>query len=99
MEAARRYLAQWWGPDDDQIACPVCKTRKWNLRPAVDLPIRFQFGQVLTLVPVECETCHYVMLFNGVAIGLFGPDGLPTDAPREAGFAGTSSLGGPAPSE
>jgi hypothetical protein len=82
--ASQRYLSQFWGPEDKDIECPICKHTDWSILHAVDLPIRYIPGRVLTVVPVQCNTCKHVIFFNGVAAGFFGADGMPSDMPQES---------------
>jgi hypothetical protein len=83
--SASRYFTVHWAPSNNNtVVCPICGQTTWSILPVVDLPVRFSAGRALSLVPVQCETCKYVVLFNAVAAGLFGPDGLPADMPRES---------------
>jgi hypothetical protein len=79
--AFKEYIAPYWR---GEVTCPVCRQTAWSILAATDPPLRYTPGYVLTLIPVQCDTCKYVMFFNGTAAGLFDESGLPvTDSHGE----------------
>jgi hypothetical protein len=81
--AARHYATFWGGKAKNPVTCPICGADEWTILPVVDLPVRYMPDQALTAAPVQCENCKYLVFFNAVAAGFFGPDGLPADMPRD----------------
>jgi hypothetical protein len=72
------YIKPFW---KEPVVCPVCRTEKWTVLNTVDPPLRYTPGFVLSLIPVICDTCKYVMLFSGTAAGIFDADGNPVERP------------------
>jgi hypothetical protein len=73
------YLKQFW---KQPVVCPVCRTTEWTILSPIDPPVRYSPGFATTLIPVTCNTCKYVMLFNAVAAGLFDAQGNPVPYPK-----------------
>jgi hypothetical protein len=71
-----KILQEWWGIRwKEPVICPVCKTGAWSYYKHVLAQYRvaadgFIAPPVYPMVGVSCLTCGYLMLFNGVALGI-----------------------------
>src|SRR4051812_3731190 len=70
------YLSRVW---HGQVTCPICNSPDWDIKAALDIVLRYRENFVLTTIPVQCSYCHYLLLFNGHAAGLFRADGMPEE--------------------
>lgn len=74
-EVWQRYIAHHW---KRPVACPICGSTDWANGTPADLPLRYQAGKVLTVMPVRCKSCAYTIFFNLVSAGLYA-DGMVVD--------------------
>ena len=71
-----RWIGEKWGTP---VICPVCKTTKWTIQQATNLPVRYPAipGHGYVLIPVTCDNCQNAIFFNASGMGFFNEDGTP----------------------